>query len=78
MVSFLDYHTKVNIIPLQLTILKGVMVMKILRVFDQTTGFNELYEGYLNSQLQKLIEGETQEKYNEDTTHITPRNEVVL
>ena len=50
MVSFLDYHTKVNIIPLQLTILKGVWSMKILRVFEQTTGFNELYEGYLNIQ----------------------------
>lgn len=52
--------------------------MKIRRVFDQTTEFDELYEGYLNSQLQKLIEGETQEQYNEGTTHTTPRNEVVL
>ena len=52
--------------------------MKILRVFDQTTGFDELYEGYLNSQLQKLIEGETEKQYNEDTTQTTPRKEVVL
>jgi len=52
--------------------------MKILRVFDQTTGFDELYEGYLNSQLKKLIEGETEKKYNEDTTQTTPRNEVTL
>lgn len=63
---------------IQLTILKGVMVMKILRVFDQTTGFDELYEGYLNSQFKKLIEGETEKQYNEDTTRITPRNEVTL
>ena len=67
-----------TIIPLQLAILKGVMVMKILRVFDQTTGFDELYEGYLNSQLKKLIEGETKEVYNEDTTQTTPLNEVTL
>lgn len=52
--------------------------MMIRRVFDQTTGFDELYEGYLNSQLKKLIEEETQEQYNKDTTHITPRNEVTL
>lgn len=52
--------------------------MKIRRVFDQITGFDELYEGYLNSQLAKLIEGEIQEQYNEDTTHTIPRNEVVL
>ena len=52
--------------------------MKILRVFDQTTGFDELYEGYLNIQLKKLIEGETKEVYNLDTTQTTPRNEVVL
>ena len=52
--------------------------MKIRRVFDQTNGFNELYEGYLNSQLKKLIEGETKEVYNEDTTQTTPRNEVTL
>ena len=68
-----------TIIPLQVTILKGVMVMKILRVFDQTTGFDELYEGYLNSQLKKLIEGETEKQYNVDnTTQITPQNEVTL
>ncbi|MBI9011784.1 MAG: hypothetical protein JEZ08_06080 [Clostridiales bacterium] len=51
--------------------------MKILRVFDQTRNFIELYEGHLISQLTKLIEEERQEQYNEDNT-TTPRNEVVL
>ena len=76
--SFIELPFEMTIIPLQETILKGVMVMKILRVFDQTTGFDELYEGYIISQLDKLIEEETQEQYNGDTTHTTPRNEVVL
>jgi len=66
-----------NIIPLQQTIQKGDGLMKIIRFYDQSTGFDELYEGYLNSQLKKLIEGETKEVYNEYNT-TTPRNEVVL
>jgi len=49
--------------------------MKIRRVFDQTTGFDELYEGYIMSQLDKLIEGETEKQYNENNT-TTPQNEV--
>ncbi len=58
--------------------------MKIIRVlFDQTIGFDELYEGYLLSVIESeinsfIIEGDTVKQYNEDTTHITPRNEVVL
>ena len=65
--------------PLQLTIQKGVMVMKVLRVHDQTRNFIELYEGHLISQLTKLIEEETEKQYNVDnTTQTTPRNEVTL
>ena len=45
--------------------------MKVIRVFDQTTGFDELYEGYVISQLDKLIVEETHNGYNEGTT-ITP------
>ena len=52
--------------------------MKIIRFYDQSTGFDELYEGYINSQLKILIEGETEKQYNEDTTHTTPRNEVAI
>ncbi len=60
------------------TILKGDGLMKIIRFYDQSTGFDELYEGYINSQLKILIEGETEKQYNEDTTHTTPRNEVAI
>ncbi len=51
--------------------------MKIIRIFDQSTGFDELYEGYIISQLDELIVGKKDTGYNEVTT-ITPcESEVV-
>lgn len=49
--------------------------MKIIRVFDHSTGFDSVYEGYLNGQLDKLIVEEANKQYNETTT-ITPQSEV--
>ena len=64
--------------PIQLTIQKGVMVMKINRVFDQTTGFDYVMKAFIESKIDELIDENIDERYNEDTTHTTPRNEVVL
>lgn len=50
--------------------------MEIIRIFDHSTGFNELYEGYIIGQLDKLIVEEATKQYNEITTTITPRSEV--
>lgn len=49
--------------------------MEIIRFFDHSTGFDEVYEGYIIGQLDKLIVAEANKHYNEITT-ITPLNEV--
>ena len=30
--------------------------MEIIRFYDHTTGFDELYEGYIKSQIEKIME----------------------
>lgn len=55
---------------------KGSDPMEIIRIFDHSTGFDELYEGYIIGQLDRLIVEETNKQYNETTTTITPRSEV--
>lgn len=49
--------------------------MEIIRIFDHSTGFDEVYEGHINAKLDKLIVEESNKQYNETTT-ITPRSEV--
>jgi len=50
--------------------------MKVIRNFDQTTGFDELYEGYIINQLEKLIEGNLSNGHYNKTT-ITPSDSEV-
>lgn len=50
--------------------------MEIIRIFDHSTGFDELYEGYIIVQLDKLIVEEATKQYNKITTTITPQSEV--
>lgn len=54
---------------------KGCDRMEIIRVFDDSTGFDEVYEGYIKGQLDNLIVEEVNKRYNKTTT-ITPRSEV--
>ena len=76
---FIDFLLEIRIMLVQLTIQKGVMVMKIKRVFDQTTGFDYVMKAFIESKLDELIDEETDKRYNVDnTTQITPRNEVTL
>ncbi len=49
--------------------------MEIIRVFDHEAGFDEVYEGYIKGQLDKLIVDELDKRYNKTTT-ITPQSEV--
>lgn len=51
--------------------------MKIIRFYDQSTGFDELYEGYIISRLDELIDEETNTGYNEVTTITPGESEVV-
>ncbi|PKM66920.1 MAG: hypothetical protein CVU95_08820 [Firmicutes bacterium HGW-Firmicutes-2] len=46
--------------------------MEIIRIFNHSTGFDEVYEGHINAKLDKLIVGKINKQYNESTT-ITPR-----
>lgn len=36
--------------------------MEVIRIYAESTGFDELYEGYIRSQLTKLIDKEVTEK----------------
>jgi hypothetical protein len=51
--------------------------MKISRIFDQSTDFDELYEGYIRSQLDELNVGKKDTGYNKVTTITPGESEVV-
>ena len=47
--------------------MKGGDCMEVIRVYAESTGFDELYEGYIRSQLENMIDRE-KEKQKENLT----------
>ena len=47
--------------------MKGGGRMEVIRVYAETTGFDELYEGYIRSQLENMTDRE-KEKQKDDLT----------